>query len=192
MFVSWHKIFRYQITPTPNWIDSTCLSNQCNFYVSDIILPIVICEDPPYCTKIRNSDLHDDVIKSKHFPRYWSFVRGTHRSTVNSPHKGQWRRALMFSLCPNKRLSKQRWLHCNGWQIKYVQQQTCLVIWWLILEIERWSWVSDKSRLISIVLMLYIVQPWRWLLSWDLPRFGVNDTSLLHIPIAVDRLLLHI
>ena len=33
------------------------------------------------------------------FPRYWPFVRGIHRSTpVNSLHKGQWRRALMFSL----------------------------------------------------------------------------------------------
>ena len=41
---------------------------------------------------------HDDVIKWKHFPRYWSFVRGIHRSPVNSPHKGQWRGALMFSL----------------------------------------------------------------------------------------------
>ena len=41
---------------------------------------------------------HDDVIKWKHFPRYWSFVRGIHRSPVNSPHKGQWRGALMCSL----------------------------------------------------------------------------------------------
>ena len=41
---------------------------------------------------------HDDVIKWKHFPRYWPFVRGIHRSPVNSPHKGQWRRALMFTL----------------------------------------------------------------------------------------------
>ena len=41
---------------------------------------------------------HDDVIKWKHFPRYWSFVRGIHRSPVNSPHKGQWHGALMFSL----------------------------------------------------------------------------------------------
>ena len=29
---------------------------------------------------------HDDVIKWKHFPRYWPFVRGIHRSPVNSPH----------------------------------------------------------------------------------------------------------
>ena len=60
------------------------------------------------------------------FPRYWSFVRGIHRSPVNSPHKGQWRRALMFFyLRLNKRLIKQwirwwfetpscpLWRHCN-------------------------------------------------------------------------------
>ena len=41
---------------------------------------------------------HDDVIKWKHFPRNWPFVRGIHRSPVNSPHKGQWRGALMFAL----------------------------------------------------------------------------------------------
>ena len=42
--------------------------------------------------------LHDDVIKWKHFSRYWPFVRGIHRSQVNSPHKGQCGGALMFSL----------------------------------------------------------------------------------------------
>ena len=42
--------------------------------------------------------VHDDVIKWKHFTRYWPFVRGIHRSPVNSPHKNQWNRALMFSL----------------------------------------------------------------------------------------------
>ena len=41
---------------------------------------------------------HDDVIKWKHFPRYRPFVRGIQRSPVNSPHKGQWRRALVFSM----------------------------------------------------------------------------------------------
>ena len=41
---------------------------------------------------------HDDVIKWKHFPRYWPFVRGIHRPPVNSPHKGQWRGALLLSL----------------------------------------------------------------------------------------------
>ena len=32
-------------------------------------------------------DTHDDVIKWNHFPRYWPFVRGIHRSPVNSTHK---------------------------------------------------------------------------------------------------------
>ena len=41
---------------------------------------------------------HDDVIKWKHFPRNWPFVREIHRSPVNFPHKGQCRGALMFSL----------------------------------------------------------------------------------------------
>ena len=41
---------------------------------------------------------HDDVIKWKHFPHYWPFVLGIHRSPMNSPHKGQWCGALMFSL----------------------------------------------------------------------------------------------
>ena len=45
-----------------------------------------------------NSMLHDDVIKWKHFPRYCPFVRGIHRLPVNSPHKGQWRGGLVFSL----------------------------------------------------------------------------------------------
>ena len=40
------------------------------------------------------------------FPRYWPFVRGMLRSPVNSPHKGQWLGALMFSfICA--------WIH--GW-----------------------------------------------------------------------------
>ena len=49
---------------------------------------------------------YDDVIIWKHFPRYWPFVRGIHRSPVDSPHKGQWRGALMFSLICT-------WI--NGW-----------------------------------------------------------------------------
>ena len=45
-----------------------------------------------------NHIAHDYGIKWKPFPRYWPFVWGIHQSPVNSPHKGQWRRALMFSL----------------------------------------------------------------------------------------------
>ena len=75
------------------------------------------------CTK----GLHDDVIKWKHFPRYWPFVRGINRSPLNSPHKGQWRGSfdVFFDLRLNKRSCKQSrrrwfetpsrslWRHCN-------------------------------------------------------------------------------
>ena len=44
--------------------------------------------------------------KWKHFPHYWPFVRGIHRSPVSSPHKSQWRGALMYSLICT-------WI--NGW-----------------------------------------------------------------------------
>ena len=49
---------------------------------------------------------HDDVIKWKHFAPYWPFVWGIPRSPVNSPHKGQWDGALMFSLICTR---------TNGW-----------------------------------------------------------------------------
>ena len=70
---------------------------------------------------------HDYVIKWKHFPRYWPFVRA-----MNSPHKGQWRGASCFhwnvfiDLRLNKWLSKYLWCwwfetpsrplwhHCNA------------------------------------------------------------------------------
>ena len=51
----------------------------------------------PICFR-RTNEKHHEVIKWKHFPRYWPFVRGIHPSLVNSPHKGQWRGALMLSL----------------------------------------------------------------------------------------------
>ena len=71
----------------------------------------LVCETPACLQGIAISDMsnydkwkhthlinHDDVIKWKHFTRYWPFVRGIHRSPVNSPHKGQWRGALVFTL----------------------------------------------------------------------------------------------
>ena len=54
----------------------------------------------------RTITVKNHVIKWKHFPRYWSFMRGIHRWPANSPLKGQWCIALMFSfICT--------WI--NGW-----------------------------------------------------------------------------
>ena len=59
--------------------------------------------DGKHATDSKVMLLHDDVIKRKHFPRYWSFVRGIHRSPQSFD--------VFFDLCLNKRLSKQLW----GW-----------------------------------------------------------------------------
>ena len=58
-----------------------------------------ICVTRPQWVKIVPI-LHDDIIKWKHFWHYWPFQRGIQRWQVNSPHKGQWYGALMFSLIP--------------------------------------------------------------------------------------------
>ena len=77
-------------------------------------------------TKISLTPTHDDIIKWKHFPRYWLFVQGIHRLPANYTQKGQWGRALMFTLICVWTLSKQSWRrwfktpsrslwrHCNG------------------------------------------------------------------------------
>ena len=105
-------------TDNPNWRHVLDPMGQKLSYwkITDIIIfTSIICQlcsalSYCYCVML-NCQLHryishDDVIKWKQFPRYWSFVRGIHRSPVNCPHKGQWRGALMFSLI-------SVWI--NGW-----------------------------------------------------------------------------
>ena len=51
---------------------------------------------------------YPEVIKWKHFPRYWPSLRGIHWSPVNSLHKGQWRgaSAIQGNLIANKNMKK--------------------------------------------------------------------------------------
>ena len=80
-----YKVQRVYVN-TSLWINDSFNWNEC----SDIFSLSV---EYMYRTMI-----HDYVIKWRHFPRYLPFVRGIHRSPVNSSHKGQWRGTLMFSL----------------------------------------------------------------------------------------------
>ena len=67
--------------------------------ITDVVKELNFLFDRVYCGKDYNNPCrHDDVIKWKHYPHYRPFVRGIHRSSLNSPHKTQWRGALMFSL----------------------------------------------------------------------------------------------
>ena len=106
--------------------------------------------------RMTKSYFHDDFIKWKHFPRCWSFVRGIHRSLVNFPHKGQWRRALMFSLiCA--------WT--NGWANSWdaVDLRCNHAHYDIIVMFLQWS--------ISLLLMVWLLEdasasaepPWYWL-----------------------------
>ena len=61
--------------------------------------------------------IHDDVIKWKHFLHYRPFVQEINWSPVNSPHKGQWRGALMFPwICAWMRLVILR-CHCTHCEV---------------------------------------------------------------------------
>ena len=94
--------------------------------------------------------IHDDVIKWKQFPHYWPFVRGIHQSPVNSPHKGQWHGALMFSLiyALNERLSKQSW----GWSFETPSRS----LWrhYNALRFESWASIHLAVRRLTAVLVV--------------------------------------
>ena len=90
-----------------NWLNFTSVGNGLwlGFYTLGLndrcwqIWPLRIM---PFSGYIRSTFIYraipGDVIKWKHFPRYWPFVHGINWSPVNSPHKDQLRVALMFSL----------------------------------------------------------------------------------------------
>ena len=137
----------------------------CMFFLNFALAPSTqlhifcgVCDPSP-----KSEIEHDDVIKWKHFPHNWPFVRGIHRSPVkNSPHKGRWCRALMFSwICvwKKKTLSKQPWgwwfetpshplwRHCNEKKflfvhlssisaVKYIQLAMALITFSYTIDVE--------------------------------------------------------
>ena len=116
--------------------------------------------------------LHDDVIKWKHFPRYWPFVWGIHRSPVNSPHKGQWHRALMFSLiCV--------WI--NGWVNNREAGDLRRHRAHYDVTAMAWSWSPPYGRQCSIYptqSILWLLMTW-WLteLSWHIPALALEELT---------------
>ena len=100
--------------------------------------------------------MHDDVINWKHFPRYWPFVRGIHRWTVNSPHKGQWRGALICFLwsAPEKRLSKpsrRRWFEKPSrslWRTRNRTRTRKLFIWQV--QVQSYNKSGKKHNIIEL------------------------------------------
>ena len=119
---------------------------------------------------------HDDVIKWKHFPRYWPFVREIHRSPVNFPHKGQWRWALMFTLICAR---MKGWVNNReaGDLRRYRVHYDVIVMVWLSHNVTFWqprySYVIGSH--VSKMLMLVSVG------SPAIPRY---TTLLLHYSLS--------
>ena len=86
------------LVSTHNSIASTYRSCEYNIRCAHLLHDLIDYRARKINSRECNYSSHDDVIKWKHFPRYWPFVRRIHRSPVNCQHKGQWRGALMFSL----------------------------------------------------------------------------------------------
>ena len=129
---------------------------------------------------------HDDVIKWKHFPRYWLFVRGIHRPPVNSPHKGQWHGKCWCFLwsAPEKRLSKQSW----GWWFETPSRPSwrhcnVLTFGWRKLLLSKISNVHmrlvDPSRISNNTSIDFILNMGPWCTTLVARMY--DDSTLIHL-----------
>ena len=121
---------------------------------------------------------HDDVIKWKHLPRYWPFVRGIHRGPVTRSFD------IFFDLRPNKWLSKQSWSwlfefetpshplwrHCNeiipSTKILLSQLMTSTLYWCIASKLkapQNLYWMSNMFLWVQIFIffVFYHVVPKR-------------------------------
>ena len=114
----------------------TGISNHSHWFMWDIITQPYLMVPSHYLNQCwllisrvlwHSPEVNMNVIRWKHFPCYWPFVRGIHRSPVNFPSQRPVVQSFdaFFDLCPNKRLSTQSrcwwfempshllWCHCN-------------------------------------------------------------------------------
>ena len=114
---------------------------------------------------------HEGVLKWKHFPRYWPFVRGIHRFPVNSPHKDQWRRAFIFFFLSSSLICF--WI--NGWVNKLIYGD---VSWGCTTGLGRWNWFvgvlhgERRTGWIWAMGLIYGNPPWE---RPTLARLGRSD-----------------
>ena len=105
-WVAWNLMYRHQHDNFPPWKNYGVywtyfgiLTRKALSIHMKAVMDVDVISNQNECFRAAERMAKDDgVIKWRHFPRYWPFVRGIHRSPMNSPHKGQWRGALMFSL----------------------------------------------------------------------------------------------
>ena len=102
IFLVWFSYLKYFFSDPPrtmNFLYPVLYEhNRCMYAIScaNRLGSIISSKGVEFVTHL--TTLHNDVIKMKHSPRCWPFVRGIHRSLVNSHRKGQYQGAWMFSL----------------------------------------------------------------------------------------------
>ena len=126
------------------------------------------------------------IKKNIEAPRHWPFVRRSHRSPVDSPHKGQWRGASIFFICV--------WI--NGWSNKrdvgdlrhhhahYDVTVMCLPenssAPWSVPRSFHWFWIQWLPDLLGWWLLSHLLGSPSWsairkdiitFFQWNLPAF---------------------
>ena len=107
--------------------------------------------------------MHNDVIKWRHFPRHWPFVKGIHQSPVNFPHKDHSvtrRFDIFFDRRLNKRLSKQSRRHrahydvivmecCTGHIASHTDMTSMTSAYFHVALRAAWTWNVVPPRQIA-------------------------------------------
>ena len=108
---------------------------------------------------------HDDVIKWKHFPRYWPFVRGIYRSPVNSPHKGHYREAGDLRR------------HRTHYDVIVMCKAIVSIMATIAGMAHRTDWLSEDQFIKRQTTIRICTRPTRWLqMSWH--RMGVRPPAV--------------
>ena len=126
------------------------------------------------------------VIKWKYFLSYWPFVRGIHWSPVDSPHKGQWRRVLMFSLI-------RAWTNSyannrDAGDLRYHHAHYDVTVMWTVSSVTLQSWPSVQKNDIRykvfrsfLIFKLILKENFGILISISLNDIMANESPLIQI-----------
>ena len=91
---------------------------------------------------------HDDVIKWKHFPRNWSFVRGIHRSPVNSSNFNRNTKLFIHKNVFEKSSAKWRPFCPGGDELSCISPVVCITYCVLYI-IALWGWFCRDALLVT-------------------------------------------
>ena len=133
---------------------------------------------------------HDDVIKGKHFPRYWPFVNGEFR--VLRPVTGSF--AVLFNLRLNKWLNKQSWgwwletLSCPLWRHRNEHGLLHTTENYSVLKRYRRSWCYNIVYLCEILTKWYVASYGKYGKQKNSVYGGHFGDHFLKVFLRVDRL----